>query len=159
MQLPLDLDDSSTSLPSDQLEAKVNLLNAEGWNRTLSLHGSAITWALLLCDMIRDDILELSLTKLPQDDDATAQDIWRRSRDVWQSLPLWLRTIPISASRVEWVIISHISLEFQYNDFLLERTMVRRLHYPGMQLYRIARELLQLTLSIIVNKEEAGGDV
>jgi hypothetical protein len=43
MQLPLDLDDSSLSLPPDQLEAKVNLLDAEGWNRTLSLHGSAIT--------------------------------------------------------------------------------------------------------------------
>jgi hypothetical protein len=37
--------------------------------------------------------------------------------------------------------------------------MVRRLHRPGMQHCRIARELLQLTLSIIANKEEAGGDI
>lgn len=159
MQLPLDLDDSSLSLPPDQLEAKVNLLDVRGWNPEFSLRGSAIMRAHLICDMIRDDILELSLTTVPQDDDATAQDIWRRSRDAWQSLPPWLRTIPGSASRIEWDTISHISLEFQYNDFLLERTMVRRLHRPGIQLCRIARGLLQLTLSIVANKEEAGGDI
>jgi hypothetical protein len=73
MQLPLDLDDSCLSLPHDQLEAKVSLLDAGGWNRGFYLHGSSITRALLICDMVRDDILELSLITLPQDDDAIAQ--------------------------------------------------------------------------------------
>jgi hypothetical protein len=73
MQLPLDLDDSCLSLPHNQLEAKVNLLDAGGWDRGFSLRGSAIMRALLICNMVKDDILELSLTTLPQDDDAIAQ--------------------------------------------------------------------------------------
>jgi hypothetical protein len=51
-----------------------------------------------------------------------------------------------------------VSLDFQYNHFLLERTMVRRFHRSGVKLCHIARELLQLTLSIIAQKEEVGGD-
>jgi hypothetical protein len=73
MQLPLDLDDSCLSLPHDQLEGIVNLLDAAGWNREFSIHGCAFTRALLICDMVREDILELSLTTLPQNDDAIAQ--------------------------------------------------------------------------------------
>ena len=73
MQLPLDLDDSSLSLPQDQLEAAVNLLDEDGWNRAFSIRGSAMIRSLLVCDMVRDDILELSLTTLPQDDNAIAQ--------------------------------------------------------------------------------------
>ena len=73
MQLPLDLDDSSLSLPQDQLEATVNLLDESGWSRTRSFRGSAFTRALLICDMVRDDVLELSLSTLPQNDDEIAQ--------------------------------------------------------------------------------------
>jgi hypothetical protein len=36
--------------------------------------------------------------------------------------------------------------------------MVRRFHRSGVKLCHIARELLQLTLSIIAQKEEVGGD-
>ena len=73
MQLPLDLDDSCLSLPHDQLEATVNMLDAGGWSRSFSIHGSVFVRAILICDMFRDDILELSLTTLPQKDDAIAQ--------------------------------------------------------------------------------------
>ena len=51
-----------------------------------------------------------------------------------------------------------MSLDFQYNHFLLERTMVRRFHRSNVKLCHIARELLQLTLNIIAQKEEVGGD-
>ena len=73
MQLPLDLDDRSLSLPQNQLEAAVNLLDESGWAREPSLRGSAVMRALLISNMVRDDILELSLTTLPQNDDEIAQ--------------------------------------------------------------------------------------
>ena len=73
MQLPLDISDSSLSLPHDQLEAMVNLLDAGGWNPVPSIRGSALTRASLICGMLRDDILELALTTVPQNDDAIAQ--------------------------------------------------------------------------------------
>ena len=73
MQLPLDLDDSCLSLPHDQLVTAVNLLDEHGWNRALSIRGAARTRALLMCDMIREDILELSLAILPLNDAGIAQ--------------------------------------------------------------------------------------
>jgi hypothetical protein len=86
------------------------------------------------------------------------RDILRRSQDAWQSLPSWLRVIPSSAGRAESGSICQVSLYFQYNHFLLERTMVRRLHRSNVKLCHIARDLLQLTLGVIAQKEEAGGD-
>jgi hypothetical protein len=73
MQLPLDINDSCLSLPHDQLEAMVNLLDAGGWNPVPSIRGPALTRACLICGMLRDDILELALTTVPQNDDAIAQ--------------------------------------------------------------------------------------
>ncbi len=73
MQLPLDLDDSCLRLPHDQLVAAVNLLDANGWNQAYSIPGAALTRALLICDMIREDILELSLATLPLNDAEIAQ--------------------------------------------------------------------------------------
>lgn len=82
----------------------------------------------------------------------------QRSQDAWQSLPSWLRVIPSSASGAEWGPICHVSLDFQYNHFLLERTMVRRFHRSSVKPCHIRRNLFQLTLSIIAQKEEVGGD-
>jgi hypothetical protein len=73
MQLPLDLSDSCLNLPHSQLEATVNLLDSGGWNPVPSIQGPALMRVCLICDMLRDDILELALTTLPQNDDAIAQ--------------------------------------------------------------------------------------
>jgi hypothetical protein len=73
MQLPLDISDSCLSLPHDQLEAMLNLLDTDGWNPVPSIRGPALMRACLICDMLRDDILELALTTVPQDDEAIAQ--------------------------------------------------------------------------------------
>lgn len=73
MQLPLDLDDVCLRLPPDQLEAVVNLLDADGWNRQHSIRGAARTRAALICDMIREDVLEFSLGTMPQNDAASAK--------------------------------------------------------------------------------------
>jgi len=73
MQLSLDISDSCLSLPRDQLEATVDLLDAGGWNPVPSIRGPALMRAFLICGMLRDDILELALTTVPQNDDAIAQ--------------------------------------------------------------------------------------
>jgi hypothetical protein len=73
MQLPLDISDSCLSLPQDQLEAMVGHLDAGGWNQVPSIRGPALMRACLICDMLREDILELALTTVPQNDDAIAQ--------------------------------------------------------------------------------------
>lgn len=73
MQLPLDLDDNCLAFSIDQLEAAVNQLDANGWNQNLSIRSAASSRALLLCDMVREDILELSLAALPQNSLGIAQ--------------------------------------------------------------------------------------
>ncbi len=73
MQLPLGLDLESFRLQGHELEEAVNELDADGWNTQDSLRDAQWTRAALICNMIREDILELSLGALPQGDLAFAQ--------------------------------------------------------------------------------------
>ncbi len=68
MQLPLDLDQNCLELPLEQMEEVVNRLDADGWNTEGSIRGAARPRALFICNMIREDILELSLAAVPHKD-------------------------------------------------------------------------------------------
>lgn len=73
MQLPLDLDQNSLELPSEQMGEVINRLDEDGWNREGSIRGAAATRALFICSMIREDILELSLETVPPKDATNSQ--------------------------------------------------------------------------------------
>ena len=73
MQLPLGLDSESYRLQGRALEEAVERLDVAGWDRAGSLRGTHWTRCCLICSMIREDILELSLGSVPQNDTTVAQ--------------------------------------------------------------------------------------
>ena len=75
MQLPLGLDIESWRLQGRELEEAVERLDAAGWDTGDSMRGVHWTRCALICNMIREDILELSLGTVPQDDVAVAQQV------------------------------------------------------------------------------------
>ena len=73
MQLPLDLESGALRLPPAQLEHELNQLDDQGWNRNGLLMGTTYVRTHLICNMIGEDILELSLASLPRNDTAFAE--------------------------------------------------------------------------------------
>jgi hypothetical protein len=72
-QLLLGLDIESWRLQGRALEEAVDRLDSADWDTGSSLRGVHWTRCSLICNMMREDILELSLGTLPQDDFAIAQ--------------------------------------------------------------------------------------
>jgi Fungal specific transcription factor domain len=91
MQLPLDLDLTMLQLSDAQLEIEVEKLDEDGWNTAGDFRSNLYTRSSLVCNMIREDILELALASLPHDNIAVAKNILHRSRAAWESFPAWIR--------------------------------------------------------------------
>lgn len=68
MQLPLGLDIESWRLQGRALEEAVDRLDAAGWDVGDSLRGVYWMRCSLICNMIREDVLELLLGTVPQED-------------------------------------------------------------------------------------------
>ncbi len=47
---------------------------------------------------------------------------------------------------------NHLIIEFQFNDFLLQRTLTRKFQISTQELLRLAREILKLALEIVDNQ-------
>lgn len=66
MQLPLDLRQGFLRLDPTQLEHEINKLDDHGWNTEGLMMATTYVRTHLICNMIGEDILELSLDALPQ---------------------------------------------------------------------------------------------
>ena len=49
-----------------------------------------------------------------------------------------------------------IGMDFRYNEFLLQRAMVRKLHITSQKLLDVARELLTLALNLVEQAPKNG---
>jgi hypothetical protein len=49
-----------------------------------------------------------------------------------------------------------MGMDFRYNEFLLQRAMVRKLHVSSQTLVDVARELLTMTLNLIEQAPKIG---
>ena len=68
MQLPLDLNEEHVRLPEAQLNDELNRLDEFGWNTNGEFRGTLYVRTSLICNMIREDILELELAALSVND-------------------------------------------------------------------------------------------
>jgi hypothetical protein len=91
MQLPSDIDLAQLSLPAEELEIELERLDEGGWNKQGGLRSNLYARTSLICNMIREDILELELASLPVADAAVAENILQRSRSSWNAFPAWIR--------------------------------------------------------------------
>lgn len=74
MQLPLDIDLTQLRLPAKQMEIEIEKLGEGGWNTGGEIRSNLYARTSLICNMIREDILELELASLPSKDIAVAEN-------------------------------------------------------------------------------------
>jgi hypothetical protein len=109
VQLPLDIDLKQLRLPADQMEIEIEKLDEGGWNTEGEVRSNLYARTSLICNMIREDILELELASLPSEDIAVAENILQRSRSAWASMPAWIREM--HEKRQRDFLEAHISHE------------------------------------------------
>jgi hypothetical protein len=84
------------------------------------------------------------------------RDIARRNKEAWESFPEAVRYYPAiwnsNRSREECFFTVLIYLDLIYNDFLLQRTLVRRIRARYDELLRISRLLMTTLLDVIGNR-------
>jgi chromatin structure-remodeling complex subunit RSC3/30 len=84
------------------------------------------------------------------------RDIARRNKEVWESFPEAARYYPAiwnsNRSREECFFTVLTYLDLIYNDFLLQRTLVRRIRARSDELIRISRLLMTTLLDVIGNR-------
>ena len=86
-----------------------------------------------------------------------ARNIIRRSQDAWNSLPNFIRdasTFP-RENAFEQYISDSIMMGFRYNEFLLQRAIVKRAQINDRELISVSREVFSLVLNI-VNRNSTG---
>lgn len=67
MELPMDLDEAALSLSGSALEKEIEKMDTDGWNTRGQVHtGTVLRWAVMT-SMIREDILELLLSRAKVD--------------------------------------------------------------------------------------------
>ncbi|MCJ1243675.1 hypothetical protein MMC30_000872 [Trapelia coarctata] len=124
-QLSLGLSDEELVTEGEQLADLVSGLDADGWSPENKRSHTAVTRALRLMSLIRDEILEVSLGPDLRLGQPQRQDIKRRSDETYAKLPAYLRfeSEAITSAQTPYNFVTQIalSLEFLLNRFLIER--------------------------------------
>jgi hypothetical protein len=81
------------------------------------------------------------------------RNIIRRSQDAWNSLPIYIKDATAFPRKTpfEKYVSDSVVLGFRYNEFLLQRAMVKRAQINNRELLSIAREVFSIVLSLIRN--------
>ncbi len=156
IQVPLDIDVADLALPEDALNAKISQLDANGWRHDGTMRRSAYMRTFLITSRVREDILEISLGPDSEYTFELGQEIARRNLESWESFPESVRYYPAiwnsDRRREECFFTVIIYLDLIYNDFLLQRTLVRRIRARSDEMLRISRLLMTTLLDVIGNR-------
>jgi hypothetical protein len=158
---PLDLDFEDFAEDGPELAEKLALIDkVTGWNADGVMRKSTHTRCFVIINRIREDILELSLGRSVEDVSAISADIARRNEEAWNGFPKSHKYYPEiwtgKRSADECVTTVFIYLDVVYNEFLLQRTLVRRVRAPSEALVRISRLLLSTCIAVVNNRSHLG---
>lgn len=158
---PLDLEFDEIALEGPELAEKLAKINkVTGWNMDGKMRKSSHTRCFVIINRIREDILELSLGRSIEDVSATSADIALRNEQAWNEFPKALKYYPEiwtgKRSAEDCVTTVIVYLDVVYNEFLLQRTLVRRVRAPSEALVRISRLLLTTVLAVVNNRSQCG---
>lgn len=171
VDLPLDLPDSIVMGPVENFEAARAKLDDNGWSGDVMVHPVSRLRAMLLLSMIREEVLELSLSPpMPNtaqraklvaapsivetrdlDADLFPRRILSELTSTWESIPhkqyeeSMCDTLPPSAI---WSILGP-QLECLYTKFLLHKLLISQHEGNRDEMIRTSHEILQLTLSVL----------
>ncbi|KAF7184142.1 hypothetical protein CNMCM7691_004701 [Aspergillus felis] len=142
VQLPLDLPYEEILADAPTRDAAINRLDANGWNRQAVIQTVQWMRVALLVGSIREQILELSLSRC-------VDDLARKAN--------FLRWRPGSANLDNsGSLLIPLYLDFLYNDFLLYRLLVRRSQNESDSLINVSHNILGTVLELI-GREVASG--
>ncbi|EAW20247.1 putative C6 transcription factor [Aspergillus fischeri NRRL 181] len=157
VQLPLDLRYDEILADPATRDAAVNRLDANGWNSQGIIQTAQWMRVSLLVGSIREQILELSLSRCVDDLARKAKQVSDISCKTWDELPGFLRWRPGSASSEDsGSLLIPLYLDFLYNDFLLSRLLVRRSQTESDALINVSQTILGTALDLI-GREIASG--
>ena len=157
------LDVETLALPPPQLEKIIEQRGEEVFEVD-EIAGLSIYNTNKNCYILREEILELFLGTPESIDkehlEAAVASIARRSREDWQAKSPRVHYDPSiwtsDKSPDECYTLNIIFLEHLYNDWLLQRVVVQRLHGDSSELLRLSSELLSHGLAVVTL---AGGDI
>lgn len=158
LQLPLDLNDNQTMSDGLDLDNAIATLDDEGWNQRGTIHRCTFARIFAQNARIREDILEISLGVFEEDIVSRAETIERRTIQMWESLPQFLRLDSqnpwnIKRAPVELLFLVYIRLENLNHHFLLQRTLIKRASTDTIKLLATAKDIFSNVLTIVNNRD------
>ncbi|KAJ5512925.1 hypothetical protein N7463_002477 [Penicillium fimorum] len=151
--LPLDIG-YEKMLSRSEGEKSLQNLDAKGWNTEGSLTVGVRLRVVLLTSLLRESILELSLSPSTQHISARVEELIQECRQTQQDLPSFMHWSPEKAAagaysfpRDEGRTFAHI--EFTYQEFLLHRILLKRLGINSQGLIQSSLEIIATLLDII----------
>jgi hypothetical protein len=148
VQVPLDLEHDELALEGDELAEACAKLDSAGWNtrprssrdRVCSYHRLWIRAALL-----REDVLELCLGPPQENLREKTKNLITQCKELYESTPVLLKhspemLLPYSSERTFQIVREY--LDSTYNEFMLERMLVRRLEENPTKLVVLSHQIL-----------------
>ncbi|GIJ90576.1 hypothetical protein Asppvi_009535 [Aspergillus pseudoviridinutans] len=157
VQLSLDLRYDEILADPATRDAAINRVDANGWNSQGVIQPAQLMRVALLVSSIREQILELSLSRCVDDLARKTKQVSENSRRTWDGLPSFLRWRPGSANLDDsGSLLIPLYLDFVYNDFLLCRLLVRRSQNESDSLINVSQNILGTVLELM-GREIASG--
>ncbi|KAL1632681.1 hypothetical protein SLS56_003378 [Neofusicoccum ribis] len=158
VQLPLDLTDRQLLSHGSELEAALATLDSEGWSKGTRVQRRTWSRAWVQYCTIREDILELSIGAPVENMIERAREIQHRAEQTWDSLPEYLRQDPEDIWHhqrppIECLYLVFIHIEHLYNEFLLQRALIKRAGADTRELLQVAVKLLAAIIMVAGKRE------
>ncbi|KAJ5993976.1 hypothetical protein N7451_009700 [Penicillium sp. IBT 35674x] len=151
MDLPLDLPDHIIIGPIEQFESAKAELDENGWSGNAMVNPVSRLRAVLLLNMIREEVLELSLGPQIPSIAQKAREILSKLTSTWQSIP----QIQYKQSMCDtmlpsavWVVLGP-RLEYLYTKFLLHKLLITHNEGNRESLIQTSHDILHLALSLM----------
>lgn len=152
---PLDLRDDQITLEGIELEAALENLNLDGFNK--GKHFYRTTWlrVWLPFEQLREEILNLALGRQEREDVLRqSQSIQQRSSEKWAMLPPFIRQTPDEGAKVgmlrpvEVLYRTVFRQDWLSNELLLQRVLIRKTGSSSEKLISTAQAILKDILLI-----------
>ena len=160
-QLPLDLSEEQLMADEPELSHIRSKLDSDGWNTSGEVYPSTWARALLLMNLIREEVLEMSLSisndcselmlehLYPEPERKDAQercaDLIRRCVEMYDRLPQSVRydpSEPVGTNAHVFPRKVGLHMLYLHCQFLLERLCVSRTHASSQRIVDLAMQML-----------------
>ncbi|KAL4876373.1 hypothetical protein BJY04DRAFT_200083 [Aspergillus karnatakaensis] len=155
LQLPVDLLWEEVMADAPARNAALQRLGPDGWD-TQEYTGSECSRprVILLASILREMVIEVSLSYNVADLDATIKKIRHETNELRLGLPSFLQWSP--GKKNPHYSAASVHLEFLYQDLLLSQTIAKRTGVTPDSLINTSRQILSMLLDILSRQIRTG---